>query len=261
MLASACAQFEPGTDTLEDATGTLRPPASSVEWACLGDAATGPAPEPVLSDAAERVVVSLQIVDLSTGQTYPDAALRACGIADINCERPVIDGLQVDGRGWVDVPLFAGFTGFFEITSPSISPFLLYFTDPLPPNSVIEYPLAVVSRASLGPLVQLLGVPLDPNTGVIAFRAFDCDGQTATGVSYTLDRDGVAWYIAGGLPNGMSTATSGEGIGGFANVPAGLAVVDALAPDGRSIAGPQSVIVRPGWMSGMFVRPIRRSTP
>lgn len=261
VLASGCAQFEPGSDMLEAETAANLPRATSAEWACLDAGTSGAAPEPVVANTVERVVISLQVVDLSSGQTYSDAALRACGITDINCESPILDGLFVDERGWVDIPLFAGFTGYLEITSPTMAPVLFYYVDPLPPRSIVEYPLAVVARASLQPLVQLLGVDFDPNVGVQAFRAFDCTGAPAAGVSFTLEGNAVPWYFAGRLPNGMASATDPEGIGGFVSVQPGLTVIEAMAPDGRSMAGPLNLLTRPGWVSVTFVRPRGTSAP
>ena len=46
-----------------------------------------------------------------------------------------------------------------------------------------------------------------------------------------------------------------DGLGGFINTPAGLAQVDAVTPDGQSVMGPLSLIVRPGWSTATFMRP------
>lgn len=255
-----CTQFEAGTDELPgEETAGLQPGAESAVWGCLGSGPGRPSVTPIFSEAVERVVFSLQVVDLSTGQIYPDATVRACGVVDINCDSPVVEGLVVDAGGWVDVPLFEGFQGFFEIESPSTVPFLFYLTEPLPSESVTEFPLGVISLASLQPLVALAGLPFEPDTGIVAFRAFDCTGTLASGVSFTPEAEtgGVPWYFVDGLPNTRVAATSADGLFGLANAPPGLAVVDPLTPDGLSIAGPQSLVVRAGWLSAAFVRPRR----
>lgn len=252
--ASGCTAFEPGTDTLSEEPAALQPRGDDPRWGCLTPT---PAPPlvPVLAESGERVVFSLQLVDLSTGQIYPEATVRACGLADINCESPVVSGLTVDPRGWVDVPLYEGFTGFFEITSPQILPYLFYLTDPVPAESVTEFPLGVISRASLEPLVALAGLPFEPDKGIVAFRVFDCTGALASDVSFVSETEGVPWYFVDGLPNTSVQATSPDGLFGLANAPPGLAVIDPRSPDGLSIAGPQSLVVRAGWLSAAYVRP------
>ena len=249
-LALGCTEYEPASDSLPEGTISELGP----EWSCLNRPAE-PSSVPTFSGTAPRVVFSIQVVDLSTGQIYPDAQVRACGLSDINCINPVTDMLGVDAEGWVDVPLFQNFTGFLEITSPDLVPYLFYLTEPLAAASTSEYPLAVVSLASLGPLVQLVGVDPQPGTGVIAVRVFNCTGDTTSGASLTTQTRGVPWYFVNGLPTGMGTETGAEGIAGYVNVPPGLTVVEVRAPDGTLVAAPQSLVVRAGWLSAVYVKP------
>ena len=256
-IHAGCSGFAPGSDVLPAQEMNGLNPASDERWGCL-NSNSRTAEAPVFSGAAPRVVLSLQIVDLSTGQIYPDAQVRACGLADITCENPVTERLQVDVRGWVDVPLFQGFTGFFEITSPQIVPYLFYLTEPVPAQSVTEYPMAAISLASLLPLIQLVGETYEEGTGLLAARAFDCSGNTASGVSLSTRNEGVPWYLVDGLPTARASMTAADGLGGYLNVSPGLALIDVKAPNGSSIAGPQSMVVRPGWMSVVYIRPPAR---
>jgi hypothetical protein len=250
-VALGCTDYEPASDVLPEGTISELGP----EWSCLNRTAA-PSSVPTFSGTVPRVVFSIQVVDLSTGNIYPDAQVRACGLADINCDDPVTDVLSVDAEGWVDVPLFQNFTGYLEIQSPDLVPYLFYLTEPLAPTSTIEYPLAVVSLAALGPLAQLVGVDsLQASKGVIATRVFNCTGDTATGASLTTEGDGVPWYFLDGLPTGMGSETGAQGLAGYVNVSPGLAVVEARAPDGTTIAGPQSLVVRAGWLSAVYVKP------
>ena len=90
----------------------------------------------------------------------------------------------------------------------------------------------------------------------MAARAFDCTQTTAPGVKFSLESgEGAPFYFIGGLPTGTAAATDGVGLGGFSNVPAGLAVIDARTPDGLSIMGPQNVVIRPGWVTTLFMQP------
>jgi hypothetical protein len=249
-MVCGCIDYKPASDTFpDDSVNELTPG----QWACLSSTEE-PVVRPVYSQTVARVVYSIQVVDLSTGQIYPDAQVRACGVADINCENPVTETLTVDSEGWVDMPLFRDFSGFLEVTSSKAVPYLFYLTEPLA-QSTVEFPLAVISLASLAPLVQLIGVPAEAGTGVIAVRSFDCAGNPASGVRLSTDNAGVRWYFVDGLPTGTSSATAGDGLSGLVNVPPGLAVVDFQAPGGVSIRGPQSLVVRANWLSAAYVRP------
>jgi hypothetical protein len=249
LMGWGCTGYEPASDVLEESVNL----SLDEHWSCLGTARE-PAKVPVFSETVDRVVYSIQVVDLSTGQIYSDARIRACGVADINCENPVTDTLSVDAEGWVDIPLFRDFTGFLEVTSSEAVPYIFYLNEPLG-QSMVEYPLALISLASLGPLVGLLGVDYRPGTGVIAVRAFDCRGDTASGVALSTENEGVRWYFADGLPTSKGTRTDADGLSGLVNVQPGLAVVDVTAPNGVSIGGRQSVVVRPNWLSAVYVKP------
>jgi hypothetical protein len=258
VLAAAavcgCTGFESPSDTLTASEiNGLTSNEPSAEWGCL-DPRAQPAALPVFSESVARIIYSLQVVDLSTGQIYADARVRACVVADINCENPVTDALPVDSGGWVDLPLFRDFTGFLEVTSSEAVPYLFYLSEPLT-ESTVEYPLTLISLASLGPLVQLVGVQPQQDTGVIAVRSFDCAGNTASGVVVSTENLGTPYYFIDGLPTGMGSESGADGLGGLVNVVPGLVVVDAKAPTGASIRGPQSVVVRPNWLSVVYVRP------
>jgi hypothetical protein len=249
LMAWGCTSYEPASDVLAESVNLPL----DENWGCLS-ATPEPATVPVFSETVDRVVYSIQVVDLSTGQIYGDARVRACGVADINCENPVTDRLPVDSEGWVDIPLFRDFTGFLEVTSSEAVPYIFYLNEPLG-QSMVEYPLAIISLASLGPLVELLGVDYQPGTGIIAVRAFDCRGDTARGVELSTENEGIRWYFADGLPTSAGTGTAADGLSGLVNVQPGLAVLDITAPNGVSIGGRQSVVVRPNWLSAVYVKP------
>jgi hypothetical protein len=209
----------------------------------------------VAAGAAQRVVFSMQTVDLSTGKIYKNVQVRACGLTDVTCASPVAGPLTVDDQGWVDIPLFENFTGYIELQSPETVPYAFYLTEPLAPQVTPEYPIGIVSLMAIQPLVQLVGVTPQPDTGLLAFRVFDCRGDTAPGVTLSPVDGAVPWYFVDGLPSGAQSETGVEGLGGFVNVPPGLAVIDALAPNGASIAGSRSLVVRPNWLSAIHLRP------
>lgn len=219
---------------------------------------------PVFSGTAPRVIYSLQMVDLSSGAIYRNIRVRACALTDVTCSNPLTSVLGVNEQGLVDIPLFQNFTGYLEITSEEIVPQIFYLTEPLQPRPEPDFPLAMVSLANVVPLVQLLGVELDPSLGMVALRIFDCNADTAPGVSLSTDNDDVTpWYFVGGLPSSTQEETGTEGLAGFVSVPPGLTVFEARTAEGTLLGGQQSVVVRPGWMSSMYLRPpgVQTSAP
>jgi hypothetical protein len=255
--ALACTEFEPGSDTL-GFTGdidSLEPAPPGKDWRCLDETVVTPS-APIFAGVARPVIYSLQMVDLSSGAIYRSIQVRACSLTDVSCSNPLTDMLTVNEQGRVDVPLFENFTGYLEITSDELVPQLFYLTQPLQPQTAPEFPLAMVAVTNLVPLVQLLGVDLQPNMGLIALRIFDCKADTAAGVSLSTEQRGaVPWYFVGGLPSSSQTETGPEGLAGFMNVAPGLAVFEATNDEGALLGGLQSVVVRPGWMSSMYLRP------
>lgn len=257
-----CTDYEPASDTLaltgvppgfnDDGPAEASGPPGE-DWSCLARPAEQ-ASAPVFSGNAPQVIYSLQMVDLSSGVIYRNLQVRACALTDVSCANPLTDMLGVNEQGRVDVPLFQNFTGYLEITSDELVPQLFYVNAPLQPRTQPDFPLAMVSIASLGPLLQLLGA-VEANTGIIAIRTFDCQGVTANGVSLTSNNDQARpWYFVDGLPSSTESETGPEGLAGFINVPPGLNVVRAEGADGTDL-GPQSMVVRPGWMSSMYLRP------
>jgi hypothetical protein len=211
---------------------------------------------PVFAGTAPRIIYSLQMVDLSSGAIYRSIQVRACPLTDVDCTNPLTDYLTVNEQGRVDIPLFQNFTGYLEIRSDEIVPQLFYMTEPLQPQTAPEFPLAMVAIDNLPPLAQLVGLPLQPTMGLIALRVFDCKADTAFGVSLSTEEGGaVPWYFVGGLPSGEQTETGPEGLAGFLNVAPGVAVFEAVNSEGTLLGGLQSMVVRPGWMSSMYLRP------
>jgi hypothetical protein len=252
--SAACTPFESGTDERSEPLVTTESLGEGGNWSCLSENVVSRTVDIIPSDA-RRVILSLQIIELTTGAIFPDVQVRVCDVSDVNCERPYTGMLPTDDDGWVDLPLFESFTGFIEISGPANLPYLFHIKDPLPAESIIEYPLGLFAAGSVEPLAQLSGLDVEEGSGVLAARTFDCDGVPARDVSLATDSAGIIFYFAGGLPTYRTTATGDDGIGGVFNIPAGLAFFESIAPTGVSISGSQSVVIRPGWVSSLYVRP------
>lgn len=266
----ACTPFDDGSDELVQSessalsqtnqagasTTTALSSALGQDWSCLGAAAPAP-PRRASAAGAARVVYSLQVLDLATLQPSVGTQVRACGLTDLSCERPVAEPIDVGADGWVDVPLFAGFTGYLELTGAGALPGILVLSEPLTRDSTPGYPYFTLSQAALSALGQAVNIAVDPMLGLVSIRVFDCQGVTALGVQLTKVGPGTPWYFIGGLPSAIEQRTGSEGFGGFANAPPGVAQVNALTAEGVSISGELSMMVRPGWGSHAFVSPAR----
>jgi hypothetical protein len=267
-LALACTEFEPGSDELpeqsngsETRTGALTVQAGR-DWSCIGP--LGASSEVIRNTAnAARLVQSLQLLSLAAGTVPREVVVRACAQRDVNCTNPLTPDIPIDAEGWVDLPLYDGFDGFLEITGPEIVSTLFFYQEPLSTTSRLDVtPLGVVEKALLPMLTAAIGTPQDPALGLVYLRAFDCKNDEALDVRYTIDKLGVPFYFVAGLPSAAPTETDSSGLGGFLNIPEGIAVVDASLKSGnRDIALPTTILVRPNWMTGLRLIPALRAAP
>ena len=128
LAALACTEFEPGTDELtaggegptDTSSGALTP-AVGRDWTCLGELRADPMIARDNTNPA-RLVQSVQVLTLREGRVPPETVVRACAQRDLACDSPLTAQLPVDAQGWVDMPLFDGFDGYLEVTSPSTVP-------------------------------------------------------------------------------------------------------------------------------------------
>ena len=252
-----CTSFEPGTDELSAEPNGIQAQLdpSGLDWSCLEEQA-GEAPDnivPSSTPGSGHLVASLRLLNLLTGTAIPGTVVRACAQPDVDCTSPLSDDLPVNANGWVDLPLYPGFDGYVEVRSETTLPAIVFFARPLTlETSVDSVPFGLVETDVLPSLTAATGSPQDPGLGVIWLRAFDCQGVSASGVSFSIDRASNPYYFVGDLPSSTVDITAGSGLGGFVNVLPGVAVVGARVRDnGRTIGAPRSLIVRGGWMSGV----------
>jgi hypothetical protein len=262
-VSSACSSFDGGDDRAPGQGGgsaamatsrvaSLTPEAPGRDWSCLDAPERSPS-----TTGPERVVFSLQVVDIGTGEAKPGLQVRGCGLTDLACEQPVVEPIASDRDGWFRVPLLAGFTGYLEMTGPGVMSSLIFMSEPFAADSDPSVPALAVSFTTVDALARALGITFDPMLGLVAFRVLDCQGMPAPGVAFSTSGTGTPYYFVGGLPTLNVRSTDAQGLGGFVNSAPGLAQVDVLAPSGESIAGPRGLVIRPGWLSTIFVRPPR----
>lgn len=259
LLSGACTTFEPGTDELPDPMMLVeqQQPDRGHDWSCLS---AEEAPVMLVNSpvGARSLLLSLQLTLLVGGRVPTGVTVRACAARDVECLVPLTDTVAADARGWVDLPLYEGFDGFLEIRGDGLVPTMLFYGDPVRLGSELDNtPLGLVEQSLLPGLSQATGTLQNPELGLVYLRAFDCQRAEAPDVTFSIDQeDAWRWYFVGSLPSSMAEATGATGLGGFINVRPGVAVVSADLPGlAFPIASPRSLLVRPGWMTGLRIVP------
>lgn len=258
-VLAGCTEYEPASDTLPSTSENPLeglPPALGADWSCLG---TGEerAPAPGMLGAA--VVYSLRLVSLATQEPVPNVVVNACALTDITCNAPVASQLTPDSEGWVNVPLTSNFSGFLEIVSPGTVPYLFHLPDD-GIRTMRDFPLLLIDLESFGALLQALRIQADPTLGAIAMRAFDCQGDPAPGVALQTNSGGVPFYFDNGLPNTTRRLTDAGGLAGFIGAVPGVTLLESELANGTTTST-KSLIIRPGWMTSVFMRPAQGVVP
>lgn len=250
LVLPACTEFAPSSD-IEALAETA---ALSTEWGCLEDTE---APAPVDAASAPRAVRSLRVQGFVDTAEMGGAMVRACTLRDPDCLAPVSPWVAANAEGWVDVPVYAGFDGYLEITGPGAVPVMLFYSTPLAAETAVDSdPEFLVDMATALSFDRLfLMREAFPNTGVITLRALNCANAPAPGVQFRLEPSAVGWYYVGDIPVATAEATTESGVGGFSDVRPGTVVVTAeLLESGRQLAPPRSVFVRSGWFTNIRFR-------
>jgi hypothetical protein len=248
LLASfgwACSDYKPADDV------RVSPLTRESDWSCLKDVSE---PPKTPGSAGNAIVYSLRLVDLATDVPYPDVPITACPLTDIECNNPVAENLHTDADGLVNVRLTENFSGYLEIEPTNAVQYLFHLPD-TGLRTQADYPLAMIASRSFNVLLSAFALPSDdPTLASIGFRAFDCRGVPAAGVTFRSSAGGQAWYFEAGLPSTTRTQTDSSGLGGFIGSTPGVSTLDAQLADGRVITT-KSVIVRGQWMTAGYLRP------
>jgi hypothetical protein len=253
-VATGCTEFKPESDIEDTNTGALLgngTPPNGVQndetaWGCLR---SGP---PAVTNR-QTVSYTVTIVDSVTNEPPPGLVVQACDDVDIMCARPVSPRTGVSADGRVRLSLSPGFDGYFQVTSDTNLPTLLY------PDGILRDDqdgilLELVDEMTAVLLARGAGVELDADSGLVLARAFNCQGQLSSGVMLQNDTGGSAFAFIDGLPI-EGPVTGGEGLVVFTNVPAGYTVIEGTIADSNTPMGTTTVESRPGWLIYADVRP------
>lgn len=249
----ACTELSPGGDRLPQVSQPVQPDAgispAETRWGCLDE------PIPTLAAPLMAMVeLSLSVVDTVTGAPPAGLVARACARLDPTCDPPLSPEVSPDIDGAVHLFVPQGFSGFVELRSPSTVPTMYFVNRALMRNTAESF--AVISPAAIAGLAAQDNVTLEPMTGLVLIRAFDCQRNLASGVQLSTNKGGAVYAFVDGLPLVGRDETTEEGLGGFINMPIGIAVIQGIVSEHGSPLGNASVIVREAWFSYGDVEPL-----
>jgi hypothetical protein len=253
VALSGCTELASGNDRLPQEFRPNQPdagPGPETPWGCLD------APEsPMASPLAPRVDLALTVIDTVTDAPPAGLSARACSRLDVDCDNPLTPEVSPtidDAAMHLSVP--QGFAGFVEIRSPTTVPTMYFINQDLLRDTAESF--AVISTLALTGLAAQDNVMLDPARGFVLIRTFDCQGAPASGVELSSDNDGQPFAFVDGFPVVGRDETSADGIGGFVNVPLGIAVLQGIVREHGTALSSASVIVRAGWFSYSDIEPL-----
>jgi len=185
---------------------------------------------------------------------------QLCRKLDVTCEDPIGSTVVSDSGGGLAMPIEAAFDGYVKLTDSKIAPSLYFLTAPRDGGD-LDLPTVPLATplAAAGIVASAGGTTWDPERGIVLLNAFDCEGQPASNITYSIggepDPATFIFYLVNGLPTTAITATDATGYGGLVNVPVGVSTISAtLAPSGRKVSN-VSVLVRAGYVTYSSVTP------
>jgi hypothetical protein len=172
---------------------------------------------------------------------------------DTTCARPIAPatGVSVDGR--VRLSLARGFDGYFDIRSDTTLSTRLYPDGTLNDDqdgATVE----LIDPVSAMGLASAAGIELQPDTGLVLARGFDCKGALSAGIDFESASGGLAFSFIDGLPIQTST-TGNEGLVLFTNVPKGFTLLTGTLVASQRPMGSSTAESVPGSVVYADVRP------
>jgi hypothetical protein len=227
-------------------------------WSCVGHV-QWPAAK------SRQRTITVGFVDFIASQGETGVAVKMCAPQDPTCIMPIDQGVTdgglvtlTDRTGATNGGTF-GLEGFFDLSSPSLFPTIVYWGFPLSEtHGLLATPIPVFEALELPAVVALAGanVTLDPGRGHLAFLAIDCFGNQAVGVTFSASPVGDAQLFYGAGQTLSSTGpTDKSGSGFYFNVPPGSVDLYATPLATGVTASHLSVSVRAGTITEVSLAP------
>ncbi len=265
FAGAVCSEGKCSVAALEDATVDLDSGASDSfvvgtgPWDCVGHV-IWPS-----QDVSSTIVLTESFVNFVDDKPFPGLTLQACLRADVNCVSP-FSSATTDTNGDAKLTLPKGFSGFILMDPPDPGPTasdsertttLLIHEVPPPTQTGPAPKTRPLSMASLKALASFAGATLDPEKAQLTLAMRDCNLQVAQGVSISISPDdGIAkpLYLSGSIPDPSATATTADGLAGYANVQPGLVTITATLQATGQKLGSYTAIMKKGRLT-TFVMP------
>lgn len=199
------------------------------------------------------------VIDVMTSAPPADLSIRACAKLDVQCATPLQATFSTDAQGRVVATVNAGFDGYLELTSPTITPALFFVVRPVWEDTVVPTPLPVVSPQGFEGIAQAIGTSLDLATmGHTYALVSDCLDAPAEGVRLEIDKETAStarYYMINQVPVGTAPATDSSGSGGFLNLAPGFTKITGYVSSTGARVGEAGFVVRAGAVSYPRVLP------
>jgi hypothetical protein len=255
-----------------------RPDTLQERWSCLQpgavEMATGSRPLQVLAVDLLKAGSALTVFDIPP---INNATVRACKSGNVaECDVLSTEAVDTtDDNGQANVRLGGLFDGYIEVTPPEAFNPRLNFDDRLRTGTGFGstgqesgYLFAYIfDRMIWSTAAQMIfGTPQDPKRAFVYIEVYDCPGNFANGVSFSLNQNndpniqGFYTTAGEGIPNKSLTQTEGGRGGGFFNVPAGDYVV-TVKDNATGFTTTRNFSVREGWDTTVYIGPYRALTP
>lgn len=216
-------------------------------------------PPPPATD--EKRMFSVLVRDSLSLNPIANVHIVACHKLDLNCANSVADA-TTGSDGTLKITLPANFQGYLQQTERSeYAPAMYFLPALLPASGTLEpFPL-LTAGVIIDALAATLGGSIDPKRGNLMLIAEDCMGAALAGVTFESpqkDMSTVQFYVRDLLPSPTAKDTGDVGNGGFLNFPTGTALIDLkMSATGLELTT-ASVVVRAGFISVAYIRPMNR---
>lgn len=215
---------------------------------------------PNLPDVTQPITLHVLVRDSLSLAPLSGIRATACQKLDLQCAEPVTE-VVTDADGQLHFTVPSGFSGYLQIDTLLYLPAVYFIPAAMPEGGELQpFPLLPAGIISDG-LALALGTGLDPQRGQMILIAEDCYGEPVQGVAFSSsqkDEQTVQFYVRDLLPSTEATVTGEVGNGGFLNFPAGTAVIEISRPEDGLMLTTASVLVRPGYISVAYLRPMLR---
>jgi len=212
------------------------------EWSCIGEVqwpAIGSVP----------VTLRLMVIDVLTSAPPQDLEVDLCPKLDVDCVNPSPASAKTTADGFLEVTVNAGFDGYLQLKSPTITTSLFFPTRPVFEDTVIPGMMPVVSPEGFDGIAQAIGTVRDPAMGHTFAMAANCDEQPAAGVRFEVSDQNAKtarYYMVNNAPVATENATDAAGNGGFLNLDPGFARITGFVAESGATVGEASFVVRAG---------------